>query len=249
MKNLFALLLAVSLLAGCSTLQRLGITEDTVATGVQVALARRDLAGAVSDAQLREIIAIVKAEARLQEIGEEVAEDQRIQSLIEDIIGRYVVDGEVVVPETKPKPENLDAAGDEIDLAMVTWDGLDISGWAVTTDLRASRSGDKMMLSNSGTSSWKDVGSRTKDGRVVVGNAWVIAKINGEWRAATWEWLVVGQQQKAASAVAGDHIKKSTWGNDWRPSPGEELYFAVSGLCRDSARNNHERSPFVRVTW
>ena len=141
------------------------------------------------------------------------------------------------------------SSADALDLSGVAWDGLDISAWPITTDLQASRNGNTVNLINTGTSKWPDAGKRATDGRVVTGNAWVIANIGGRWRAATWEWLVVGQQSKAASSVAGDHIKKAAWPSDWKPKPGEKIYLAVSGLCRDQYRNVSERSQFVEVIW
>lgn len=113
--------LTIAVLSGCTTLTRFGITEDTVVAGVQLALAKHDLTGAVSAAQLTEIITIVKAEQRLQEIGEEVAQDQRIQNLIEEIVGRYVIDGKVVVPANKEEVEAPPGVPDEAVYADFIW--------------------------------------------------------------------------------------------------------------------------------
>lgn len=110
MRKLLTLIVATALLVGCSTFERLGITEDIVKTGVKIALARHDLEGAVTDAQLSEIVAIVKAEQRLQEIGEEIAEDARVQAKIESIVDKYVVDGAVVVPGKNQPAANIDEA-------------------------------------------------------------------------------------------------------------------------------------------
>jgi len=82
---------ALAAVTGCSTMQRLGITEDIVATGVQQALEREGLAGTVTDAQIKEVIAIIKAETRLQAIGEEVGQQQAVQDKITEIINKYLV--------------------------------------------------------------------------------------------------------------------------------------------------------------
>jgi hypothetical protein len=150
----------------------------------------------------------------------------------------------------KPSDPSAPAAmQDEIDLSTVAWDGLDIRGWSITHDLAASVSGSAVRLAQNGTRVWPDVGKRASDGRVITGNAWVVAQISGQWRAATWEWMTQGQQSKNTKAVAGDHVKKSTWPSSWRPSRGETIYFAVSGLCRDNHRNASERTPFKKVIW
>jgi hypothetical protein len=81
---------ALAAVTGCSTMQRLGITEDIVATGVQAALAKEGLEGTVTDAQIREVITIIKAETRLQEIGEDVGQQQIVQDKIEEIVNKYL---------------------------------------------------------------------------------------------------------------------------------------------------------------
>lgn len=139
--------------------------------------------------------------------------------------------------------------GDAIDLASVAWDGFDIRAWPVTIDLDAAVIGSTVRLAQSGTRTWPDAGKRASDGRVLVANAWVIAKIGDQWRAATWEWMAQNQQSKASKAVAGDHVKRSAWPVNWRPASGETIYLAVSGLCRDAARNVQERSAFREVVW
>ncbi|NLF96499.1 MAG: hypothetical protein GX569_07155 [Candidatus Riflebacteria bacterium] len=146
-----------------------------------------------------------------------------------------------------PAPKS--SGKDDIDLSQVAWDGHDIRNWPVTSNLSAGVVGGKVNLKHDKANTWPDVGKKASDGGPVTGNAWVIAKINGQWRAATWEWLRKGQQSKAATSIAGDHVKRGTWPKDWRPSPGETIYIAVSGLCRDKTRNVSERSQFKKVVW
>ena len=77
-------------LTGCTTMQRLGITEDIVATGVQQYLDKEGLAGTVTDDQIKEVVAIVKAETRLQQIAEDVGQQAAVQAKIEELVKRYL---------------------------------------------------------------------------------------------------------------------------------------------------------------
>ena len=86
-------------------------------------------------------------------------------------------------------------------------------------------------------------------GTALVGNPWIIAKLNGKWTAATHEWMRPKQKQKGRRSVHGDHIKRREFGPDWTPTVGEQYGFCVSGLCRDATRNEQERTQIVLFTW
>ena len=101
-------------LTGCGTLTRLGVTEDVVVAGVELALKRQGLEGAVTPAQTREIVAIVKAHERLQEIGTEIEADARVQRRIEEIVNKYVVDGVVVDPVVVKPVEAVPEGANEL---------------------------------------------------------------------------------------------------------------------------------------
>jgi hypothetical protein len=136
---------------------------------------------------------------------------------------------------------------DEIDLATVAWDGADVRGWEITHDLTASIGGSTVRLSQTATRDWPDVGKRaSKDGRTLIGNAWVIARVNGVWRAATWEWMVQGQQSKGRSALSHEKIQSRAWAG-WSAQSGDTVYLMLSGLCRDNTRNIAARTPAVKV--
>lgn len=150
---------------------------------------------------------------------------------------------------SKPAAAKPSSGKDDIDLSTVAWDGADIRQWPVTTKLSAGVSKNTVTLNYDKAGVWPNVGKKATDGGPITANAWVIANINGTWRAATWEWLRPGQQSKAARSVAGDHVKKGSWGSGWRPKSGETVYMAVSGLCRDNTRNVAERSQFQKVVW
>ena len=86
------------------------------------------------------------------------------------------------------------------------------------------------------------------NGPDVVGNPWVIAKIDNQWYAATWEWLRPGQTSKAKAALEPGHIKRREFDN-WMPKQGEKLGFFISGMARSAHRNVEERSNVVWVEW
>ena len=84
-------------------------------------------------------------------------------------------------------------------------------------------------------------------------NPWAIVKINGQWYAATWEYLKFGQIAKPACVLGkcggqGDHFKVAPL-SSWRPVSGERFGLMVSGLARGNLRNVKERSNVSMVTW
>ncbi len=82
----------------------------------------------------------------------------------------------------------------------------------------------------------------------VVGNPWIFIRHQGQWYAATWEWMRPNQTFKYASAVAGDHIKQDPFW-DWEPESGVWYGFMLSGMARNPVRNVEERSNVVMFQW
>ena len=126
----------------------------------------------------------------------------------------------------------------------ITWLHTDVSDWAVTASLQASVSGGAINVPYSKARVWPAV-----DG--VNANPWVIVNLNGQWHAATFEYLRHGQTSKPVGVLdgsKGDHIKVSPL-NRWRPRSGERIGLMVSGLARGGMRNVRERSNIVMVTW
>ena len=118
----------------------------------------------------------------------------------------------------------------------------DVSKWPVTTTVNVSFSGDKIQFPYDKAKTWRAV-----DG--VNANPWVIAKVNGQWYAATFEWLRFGQTVKPMYTVRGDHTKSPPLSGNWAPKKGERVGIFVSGLARTKTRNHQERSNVVMVTW
>jgi len=126
----------------------------------------------------------------------------------------------------------------------IIWLHTDVSGWAVTASLNASVSGGTIHMPYSKAKVWPAV-----DG--LNANPWVIANLNGQWYAATFEYFRHGQTSKPAGVLdgsKGDHIQVSPL-NRWRPRSGERIGLMVSGLARANSRNVRERSNIVMVTW
>jgi len=120
--------------------------------------------------------------------------------------------------------------------------GPDVSSWPVTASLNASVGGGKVNLPYSKAKVWP-----ASDG--VNANPWVFVNLNGQWYAATWEYLRHGQTMKDMSGKSwGDHIKVSPL-SSWEPRPGERMGLMVSGLARGGLSNVKERSNVSMVTW
>lgn len=90
--------------AGCATKgQYLGtITDDSIADGVDLFLARNELAGLLTKDQTRRFLEAVRAnETMLQlgiEIDSQVADSEALQKRIADLASRYIKDGVFVNP-------------------------------------------------------------------------------------------------------------------------------------------------------
>jgi hypothetical protein len=141
------------------------------------------------------------------------------------------------------------------DLNTVKWLHVNVTNWPVTANLSSvSVQGGTICMEYDKKSSWPSVaiphnsGNGTVD---VVANPWVFIEHDGQWYAATWEWMGVGSTCKNKTSVAGDHIKQPPFGPmDWKPTSGQTLYFMVSGLARFSnIKNVSERSNIVKVIW
>lgn len=133
--------------------------------------------------------------------------------------------------------------------AGMTWLHYNVSAWPVTTKLTASVGGGVVNLPFDKTSVWP---VKPADGPVNA-NVWAIVQINGQWYAATWEWLKPNVAWKPSACLTktqgkGDHFKVPPL-NKWAPKSGERVGFMVSGLARSNARNVQERSNVSWVVW
>ena len=157
--------------------------------------------------------------------------------------------GTFFVPSADDGHEDL-----PFDLNQVTWLHTNVSNWPVTSTLSVNFQGESICLDYDQRDVWPPVtiphgsGMGTVD---VVSNPWVFIQYDGQWFAATWEWMRPGSICKNKSSVAGDHIKQPPFRSiNWRPTSGERLYFMVSSLARiPTITNVQERTPIVEVIW
>lgn len=163
-----------------------------------------------------------------------------------DELLRSEMRGTPPVGETHPSgtPPSTGAPS-PINLSSVKFIHTNVSGWAQTATLSVRFSGNNIVLTNSKAKDWP---GRDTAGAFVNANPWIFVNRNGQWYAATWEWMRVGQTSKSKRAVNGDHIKASPL-NDFVPVSGETYGFMVSGLARTNVRNVNERSNIVMVRW
>lgn len=129
----------------------------------------------------------------------------------------------------------------------IQWLGANVAAWPATATLRASVSSTTITLDYDKANVWRAVSG-------VNANPWVFVKwSDGNWYAATWEYLRRGQTSKPMCVLGkcgghGDHIKQPPL-SSWRPRSGERIGLMVSGLARGQLRNHQERSNVVMVTW
>ena len=141
----------------------------------------------------------------------------------------------------KPSPKN---PADEIDLSTVAWHGPDIRGWPIASEMPqgAYVSGSMLHFPHTRSGQW----AANEAG--LEGNPWVIVRVGGQWRAATFEWLRKGQTSKPWAKVRADHIKVSAFG-DYQLQRGEEFYVIVSGRARGAEVGTQERTAARKVVW
>ncbi len=137
--------------------------------------------------------------------------------------------------------------GDQINCDDLTWLDENICDWEISSDLEVSTDDTSIIFDQTLTS---EVETVFLDDHDMAGNTWVIMKIDGEWKASTFEWLPEGETKKFLYSVAGDHTKKDPEiPEDWVPEEGEELYFMVSSLIRMGEMNGQYRTPMVKYIW
>ena len=126
----------------------------------------------------------------------------------------------------------------------IRWLREDVSSWPQTATLNASVGGGTIHLSYDKAKVWPAVSGANA-------NPWVFVNLDGQWYAATFEYLRHGQTSKPMGVLdggIGDHIKVAPL-SKWRARSGERIGLMVSGLARGGLRNVKERSNIVMVTW
>ena len=143
-------------------------------------------------------------------------------------------------------PESPDA----INPADITWYAApDAGSWPITAKLDASVDSRYVHLRYDKANVWPVGQTKASDGGPLVGNCWVIVKINGTWHAGPFDWMRPGQQLKEKHAVAGGtHLPYRPFAG-WTPTPGETYGFMTSTFARGPERTLNERSNITEATW
>lgn len=152
-----------------------------------------------------------------------------------------------VKPPVTETPTNPQSA-DDIDLSSVRWHGPDIRSWPITSDLAKVSIGRNVSFPHSKAGQWPKKAPPSGDGYVEA-NVWLIANVDGQWHASSFEWLRPGQTSKPAAVVNGAHAKASPLSGSWAPKAGDTLYFAVAGLSRGGYTSVQERTAFRKAVW
>lgn len=133
--------------------------------------------------------------------------------------------------------------------AGTVWLEQNIESWPITTNLEAEVTNNHIIMRYDKSSTWPAGNTRARDGGPLVGNAWVIANVDGTWYAETWEWMRQGQQMKARTSLTGPGHLRSRMLRDWEPASGETIYIMVSTFVRGPERTSNERSAAIPVVW
>ena len=145
-------------------------------------------------------------------------------------------------------PAGVGISADQIDLSTVNWLHTNVSDWAQTSTItRVNIGSPPIGIEHTKAGQWPAI---TAGGTVVEGNPWIFANIDGEWHAATYEWLRPGQTEKEISAeTIGAHTKQPPL-DGWEPKSGDIVGLMVSTPARFGPEGPvHERSNVVLVTW
>lgn len=155
------------------------------------------------------------------------------------------LDAYVETPGDPPPPVLEIVTGGDIPPGTI-WLYPNVSAWPVTSTLKASVGGGQIRVDYDKAKVWP-----VSDG--VNANPWVFVNKNGQWYAATFEYLRGGQMWKPMGVLdrsggLGDHIKKAPL-SSWTPSKGERIGLMVSGLCRGGLKNVQERTQVQFLNW
>jgi hypothetical protein len=133
-----------------------------------------------------------------------------------------------------------------------------VSGWDVTSTVTGAHiTYDELCVFHTMAGLWPEVlGIFPEEPEAPMeGNIWVIARVEGTWYAATFDYLRPGDECKYEDfSPAGEGPGPSTFGAEplasWVPRTGEPVYMFMSTVARHEPLGRlHERSDYVRLTW
>lgn len=134
----------------------------------------------------------------------------------------------------------------------IQWDNrglnMDVETWPINAKISsASHSGESLVINNNCSDVWPH---RQDEGwsKPSVGNYWIIGKVNGQWHAATVDWVGVNRNGMSDLSLDGNAAMYSDL-NDWRPAEGEEAYVMISTHARAYVDyGNLYRTQIVKIT-
>jgi hypothetical protein len=157
--------------------------------------------------------------------------------------GELTLTVQAPAPPPPPAPPVPAPGAAPIDLTRVTWLDPNVSAWPETSQVTEATIGDPpICIRHTKAGRWP-----VKDG--AEGNPWIFVNLNGQWYAATYEWLAPGQVCKGITRDnIGSHIGRAPL-SSWRPRSGEWVGLMVSARARFRADTVQERSNIVMVQW
>lgn len=122
-----------------------------------------------------------------------------------------------------------------------------VKSWPATARLNVSVGGGNITLNYDKKGVWP---RSARLGGCCVASAWGVVKVGGVWHAGTWEYLRPQQTVKKVKAFGGCCHFRGPIGN-FRPVNGEIYGLMVSGVARDSLKQNNvrERSNVAIFKW
>jgi len=146
---------------------------------------------------------------------------------------------------------------DEIDLAQVTFLHQDVSGFPVTATVwgvTIAPQNETICISYDKYGSWPAAFAPPQ--KPVNATMWVVGRVNGQWYAATFEYLLVDELCSLEIENWPEGLGLQTKSQPlagWAPARGEEVGFFVSTPARRAdevaGTTVHERSNVRLVRW
>ena len=142
----------------------------------------------------------------------------------------------------QPKPEPVDLFPDEILPADIKWLGVNVGAWKKTYGLEVEYNATQIIHKTDAHRQWP-----AKEN--ISANCWIIANINGQWYAATHEFMRPNTNWRGKNTLDEDHIERREF-IGWRPKNGEKVGHVVSGVVRNpNLKNVQERTNIVLKEW
>ncbi len=129
------------------------------------------------------------------------------------------------------------SGGDAVDKSRIAIGACtaDVMSWPITqSSVQASVTDEHIVFEGYNAEQWTPgFGAKNVNANTFVG----YERADGTIYLYTWEYMPMGQ-----------NVRGKDFGG-FRPVSGQQVYFMVAGICRDSRRNVEERSNISVVTW